>query len=360
MVSQTHFVTREAEHRQHEAFAQLPSVRERLLLSIQGDPDKRVLGIADRLDRYAGWLTSGCLVVRFEDLVGPGGEGDADAQHEAVGGIYRYLGLDDDDALVRSVCGRLFSSDSPTSPPRFDRRLARRVRRRARGDLRARRDGPLGARTAMALPRAPRRRRRATDHDRIVPPRRRALRDRGVSRASLRSRKWTVIRILVAVLVATAVFTYLQHPVYQATAEVLLTSTSSSAGSGANNTVGNLNTEKAIIASPAIAGPVKKQLGLTTAETSIENHVKVVIPSGATILNIVYTARSASDAATIANTFADVYVGFKSDQAQAALGAATASLKTQLTKIEAQLQTISKALPQATSQGATVARSTSA
>jgi hypothetical protein len=114
VVSQTHFVTREAEHRQHTAFAELGSVRDRLLLSIRGDADKRVLGIAERLDRYAGWLTSGCLVVRFEDLVGPGGGGDAGAQHDAVTGIYRYLGLEDDDALVRSVCGRLFSSDSPT------------------------------------------------------------------------------------------------------------------------------------------------------------------------------------------------------------------------------------------------------
>ena len=171
----------------------------------------------------------------------------------------------------------------------------------------------------------------------------------------LRSRKWTVIRILVAVLAATAVFTALQHPVYQATAEVLLTSTSSSAGSGANNTVGNLNTEKAIIMSPAIAGPVKQQLGLTTAETAIENHVKVVVPSGATILNIVYTARSGADAATVANAFADVYVRFKSDQAQTALGAATAALKTQIAKLEGQLQSISKAIPQATSQGASVA-----
>jgi sulfotransferase 6B1 len=73
-----------------------------------------VLGIAERLDRYAGWLTSGCLVVRFEDLVGSAGGGDDDSQHAAVSGIYRYLGLEDDDALVRSVCGRLFSSDSPT------------------------------------------------------------------------------------------------------------------------------------------------------------------------------------------------------------------------------------------------------
>src|SRR5205085_5775641 len=117
----------------------------------------------------------------------------------------------------------------------------------------------------------------------------------------LRSRKWTIIRIVVAVVAATAVFTALQHPVYQATAEVLLTSTSSSAGSGANNTVGNLNTEKAIITSPSIAGPVRQQLGLATSVTALEKHVKVLVPSGATILNIVYDDRNRDDAARIAN-----------------------------------------------------------
>ena len=114
VVSQTHFVTRETKHRQHGAFVDQGSDRDRLMLSIQGDPTRGVLGIAERLDRYAGWLTSGALAVRFEDLVGPGGGGDAATQEAAVRGIYRHLGLPDDPALVRSVCARLFSSDSPT------------------------------------------------------------------------------------------------------------------------------------------------------------------------------------------------------------------------------------------------------
>ncbi|MEA2520913.1 MAG: sulfotransferase [Actinomycetota bacterium] len=114
VVSQTHFVTRETSHRQHGVFAEQESQRDRLLLSINGDPARGVLGIAERLDRYAGWLSSGALAVRFEDLVGPGGGGDAMTQEAAVRGIYRYLGLGDDDGLVRSVCRRLFSSDSPT------------------------------------------------------------------------------------------------------------------------------------------------------------------------------------------------------------------------------------------------------
>lgn len=114
VVSQTHFVTREVKHRQHGVFAEQGSQHDRLMLSIVGDPARGVLGIAERLDRYAGWLSSGCLGVRFEDLVGPGGGGDAVRQETVVRDIYRHLGLPDDEVLVRSVCDRLFSSDSPT------------------------------------------------------------------------------------------------------------------------------------------------------------------------------------------------------------------------------------------------------
>lgn len=114
VVSQVHFVTKTQDHRQHEVFASIADPKERLRLSIQGDPARGVASIAERLDRYAGWLTSGALVVRFEDLVGPGGGGDADAQRRAVTSIYGFLGLGRDPELIDSVCGRLFSTDSPT------------------------------------------------------------------------------------------------------------------------------------------------------------------------------------------------------------------------------------------------------
>jgi len=114
VVSQVHFVSKTTDHRQHETFASIPDTKERLRLSIVGDPDRKVASIADRLDHYAGWLTSGALVVRFEDLVGSGGGGDDAAQERTVRELYGYLGLDADDARVGATCRQLFSSDSPT------------------------------------------------------------------------------------------------------------------------------------------------------------------------------------------------------------------------------------------------------
>lgn len=154
VVSQAHFVTRETKHRQHDAFVDQASDRDRLILSIQGDPTRGVLGIAERLDRYAGWLTSGAFAVRFEDLVGPGGGGDAATQEAAVRGIYRHLGLPDDPALVRSVCARLFSSASPTFRKgsiggwrdSFDPELERLFEETVQGRLEQYGYGPSGSR----------------------------------------------------------------------------------------------------------------------------------------------------------------------------------------------------------------------
>ncbi len=113
VVSQSHYVVQRADHRLHEAFIGLTEP-ERLRLAIVGDPRIDMPSIADRLASFSGWLGSGALTVRFEDLVGPAGGGDATTQEETVSAIYKHLGLGADEDLVRSVCERLFSSNSPT------------------------------------------------------------------------------------------------------------------------------------------------------------------------------------------------------------------------------------------------------
>lgn len=114
VVSQVHYVTRTADHRHHSFFASLGDDQERLRVAIAGDREHDVPSIRARLDRFGGWLDSGFPVVRFEDLVGPAGGGDASRQLETVRALYERLGVAFDDALVRSVCDRLFSAESPT------------------------------------------------------------------------------------------------------------------------------------------------------------------------------------------------------------------------------------------------------
>ncbi len=114
VVSQVNYVARRSDHRFAKAFAQKAGLRDRLQLAIVGDPEHRLRSVGARLEAYEGWLRSDALVVRFEDLVGPEGGGDADRQAETVRAIYRHVGLPVDAAFVTKVCGRLFSSKSPT------------------------------------------------------------------------------------------------------------------------------------------------------------------------------------------------------------------------------------------------------
>ncbi|MEO8425267.1 MAG: sulfotransferase domain-containing protein [Actinomycetota bacterium] len=114
VISQVNYVARRSDHRFNPLFAQTDGLRRKLELAIVGDREHGLRSVGERLEVYAGWLRSNALVVRFEDLVGPGGGGDADRQAETVRTIYRHIRLPVDEVFVSSLCGRLFSSDSPT------------------------------------------------------------------------------------------------------------------------------------------------------------------------------------------------------------------------------------------------------
>jgi hypothetical protein len=138
VLSQAHFAVGRPDHPFHRAFTGAADVRERVLVAIEGDRESGLPSIANRLDRYEPWLHGRAEVVRFEDLVGPNGGGDAARQRQAVEGIYRHLGLDDDPRLVDDVCRRLFSDASPT------------FRRGAIGQWRSQFDDELAARFRAA------------------------------------------------------------------------------------------------------------------------------------------------------------------------------------------------------------------
>jgi hypothetical protein len=114
VLSQAHYAVQKPDHPFHQAFAGQTDLRGRVLVAIEGDPATGLPSIGDRLERYVGWLRGPAETVRFEDLIGPNGGGDAARQRDAVERIYRHLGFDVDAALVERVCGELFSDASPT------------------------------------------------------------------------------------------------------------------------------------------------------------------------------------------------------------------------------------------------------
>jgi len=104
-VSQLHHIKQRKQHPIHEAFAGLGSDGERLMFSIRGGRlgGREMLPLDERYRRFSGWAADEeAVVVRFEDLVGPEGGGNAEAQRQAVGLVAAHLGVAaDEETLVR-------------------------------------------------------------------------------------------------------------------------------------------------------------------------------------------------------------------------------------------------------------------
>jgi hypothetical protein len=72
--SQLYYIKQLKSHPIHEAFMDLPSDHERLLVSICGGElgGRELLSLDERYRRFLDWeQDKGAVVVRFEDLVGP-------------------------------------------------------------------------------------------------------------------------------------------------------------------------------------------------------------------------------------------------------------------------------------------------
>lgn len=90
-VSHAHYVAREPGHFLHSEYAGR-SVSEQIALSIQGcDP---MPDIGTRARSVAGW-TESATVVRFEDLVGVAGGGDAEKQQQCLARLCEVSGVSD-------------------------------------------------------------------------------------------------------------------------------------------------------------------------------------------------------------------------------------------------------------------------
>ena len=97
VVSHAHYVTGLERHFLHKHYTRvLRTPEDRLMASIVGVPEsagKPLLpSIGSRLARYAGWLHHPrTLVLKFEDLVGAAGGGDASSQRRTIDDIAQHI-----------------------------------------------------------------------------------------------------------------------------------------------------------------------------------------------------------------------------------------------------------------------------
>lgn len=122
VTSHFHYVTeKHPGHRLHEHYRSLPDDHARLMASIRGvdgeftaDGDP-LEGIGEWMDRFLAWDEEPYTqVVRFEDLIGPRGGGNREAQVEAVRTVAAHLDVDLSDDEVGRIARNVFSTDSST------------------------------------------------------------------------------------------------------------------------------------------------------------------------------------------------------------------------------------------------------
>src|ERR1041385_604268 len=95
VVSEAHYLAANRSHRLHELFRGQATLKDMVLLNVRGNEEHGVFSIGEKLDRYRGWLDSGALVVRFEDLIGEAGGGGDAAQLAPLRAIFEHSGLPD-------------------------------------------------------------------------------------------------------------------------------------------------------------------------------------------------------------------------------------------------------------------------
>lgn len=114
VVSQSYYIAGKRDHPLHELFANVPDLKKRLKIAIQGDLPHGLESVGQRLAQFAGWLDASDLVIRFEDLVDSEGGGDQGVQLATLRALYRSIGLSPDDQFFADLVRQLVSSVSPT------------------------------------------------------------------------------------------------------------------------------------------------------------------------------------------------------------------------------------------------------
>jgi len=110
-LSQMHHIKQRTQHFAHEAFVALPSDHERLLFSIRGGElgGRRLQSLDERYRQFLGWERDpNAVMVKFEELVGPKGGGNTEAQRRTVERVAAHVGLKTDERTMRLVEEELF------------------------------------------------------------------------------------------------------------------------------------------------------------------------------------------------------------------------------------------------------------
>jgi non-specific protein-tyrosine kinase len=159
----------------------------------------------------------------------------------------------------------------------------------------------------------------------------------------LRVRKIEVGAVALVTLGAALFFSLRSTPIYEGRAKVLvrpvqnLTSTSVSLPQAPN-----LDTERELAVSQAVATQVGKDLKLPTPVDTLLGNVSVTVVSDTEVLMVSYTDPDPVTAARIANGFADAYVEFRTSQALDQFQAAAGAVQERINDLQGQVSDLNR------------------
>jgi capsular exopolysaccharide synthesis family protein len=160
--------------------------------------------------------------------------------------------------------------------------------------------------------------------------------------AILRFRKWSVILATIVALGSALGLSFLMTPVYSSHARVLVDAPSFDGA--AASTIPNLETERELVSSVAVAEIVAERVSYRGDLEDLLRDVSVSIPTGTEILDIEYQHPVPIRARRVAQAFAVGYLEFRQQQALDELLAASTSVQSRLEQLQERLGAVNAKL----------------
>jgi succinoglycan biosynthesis transport protein ExoP len=154
-------------------------------------------------------------------------------------------------------------------------------------------------------------------------------------------RKWSILLVTLLVVGAALLFSSQQDPVYSSEARFLVKPVSI-AGEETAATL-NMETERQLAASTAVAQLVIDRLNLEKEPKALLNNLSVEVISGTEILSLTYEAADPEEAFQLANSFANQYGKFRREQVLTELEAAAEEIQEEIELVEEDLANAKKA-----------------
>lgn len=150
--------------------------------------------------------------------------------------------------------------------------------------------------------------------------------------ATLRYRRWSILLTTALVVGSALFFSFRQTPIYESETRVLVRP--STPPVGVAPTAVNLETERALVDSAAVASLVQEDLALQRSPAALLEALEVSVETNTEILTIRYADPDPLNAQRLAAGFAQAYIRFRREQAQEQFQAQAGPLQEQIGDVE--------------------------